>query len=162
MAESPRKILICSCDDTMPLDEGAVKRGCRGAEMLTAHQLCRLELEKFRKAAAAGEPITVACTQEAPLFAEAAGDADIRFVNIRETAGWSKDAMFFTHQAISRASCCIVMARIRCALDIRAVTSRVDYSGCASGDCSCADTSRSAGNGLEQLAPGSEFLAPRR
>ena len=62
-------------------------------EVKAAHQLCRLELETFRKAAAAGEPLTVACTQEAPLFAEVADeDADIRFVNIRETAGWSKDA----------------------------------------------------------------------
>jgi ferredoxin len=32
------------------------------------------------------------CTQEAPLFREAAGDADLNFVNLRETAGWSKDA----------------------------------------------------------------------
>ncbi len=31
MAESPRTILICSCEDTMPLDARAVKRGCRGA-----------------------------------------------------------------------------------------------------------------------------------
>ena len=92
MAEVPRNVLICSCDDTMPLDEGAVKRACRGAEVMAAHQLCRLELETFRKAAAGGEPLTVACTQEAPLFSEVAEDADIRFVNIRETAGWSKDA----------------------------------------------------------------------
>jgi len=96
MAEGPRNVLICSCDDTMPLDERAVKRACRGAQVNAAHQLCRLELEAFRKAAAGGDPLTVACTQEAPLFSEVAQDviqdADIRFVNIRETAGWSKDA----------------------------------------------------------------------
>ena len=74
----------------MPLDVGAVKRGCRGASVLTANQLCRMELETFRKAA--GEPLTVGCTQEAPLFTETAPEADIRFVNVRETAGWSKDA----------------------------------------------------------------------
>ncbi len=38
----------------------------------------------------------VACTQEAPLFSEIAtgqdGGADIRYANIRETAGWSGDA----------------------------------------------------------------------
>ncbi len=92
MAEGPRNVLICSCDDTMPLDERAVKRACRGAEVKAAHQLCRLELETFRKAASAEGPLTVACTQEAPLFSEVAEDADLRFVNIRETAGWSKDA----------------------------------------------------------------------
>jgi ferredoxin len=96
MADSPRTILICSCEDTMPLDERAVKRACRGAEVKAAHQLCRAELETFRKAAATGAPLTVACTQEAPLLSEVAEDGDrdvdIRFVNIRETAGWSKDA----------------------------------------------------------------------
>jgi ferredoxin len=98
MADRPPKIVICSCEDTMPLDSTAMKRGCRSAEVLTAHQLCRAELDKFRAAVAAGEPLIVGCTQEAPLFAEVAqeliqdGDADIRYVNIRETAGWSKDA----------------------------------------------------------------------
>ena len=98
MADRPPKIVICSCEDTMPLDVEAVKRGCRGAEISTAHQLCRAELDKFRAAAAAGEPLIVGCTQEAPLFSEVAqeptrgGDADITYANIRETAGWSKDA----------------------------------------------------------------------
>ena len=98
MADRPPKIVICSCEDTMPLDVDAVKRGCRGAEVLTAHQLCRAELDKFRAAAAAGEPLIVGCTQEAPLFSEVAqeptqgGGADITYANIRETAGWSKDA----------------------------------------------------------------------
>lgn len=90
MAEK-RTILVCSCEDTMVLDEGALKRGCRGAEVRTAHQLCRAELE--RVSAAAGEgPLTVACTQEAPLFAETAGEgAAITFANVRETAGWSAE-----------------------------------------------------------------------
>jgi ferredoxin len=93
MAEK-RTILVCSCDDTMPLDTGALARACRGAEVKAAHQLCRAELDKFRSAAAAGEPLTVACTQEAALFAEAAGDGagTMSFVNIRETAGWSDEA----------------------------------------------------------------------
>ena len=78
----------------MPLDGAAVKRGCRGANVLTARQLCRAELEKFRAAAAGEAPLIVGCTQEAPLFSELAqaGSADISYVNIRETAGWSKDA----------------------------------------------------------------------
>src|ERR1041385_2226382 len=91
MADKPRQVLICSCEDTMPLDAGAIQRACRSSAATAAHQLCRAELEKFRKAA--GAPLTVGCTQEAPLFSEVAGeDADVRFVNIRETAGWSKDA----------------------------------------------------------------------
>jgi ferredoxin len=96
MAERPRKVLICSCDDTMVLDGAAVGRACRNAEIIEGRQLCRAELERFRKAAAGGDPITVACTQEAPLFTEVAaeitGAGELSFVNIRETAGWSKDA----------------------------------------------------------------------
>ena len=90
MAERPRKILICSCEDTIPLDHTRVERACRGAKVLQGQQLCRVELERVREAAAAGQPIAIACTQEAPLFGEIGGD--ITFVNIRETAGWSKDA----------------------------------------------------------------------
>jgi len=96
MAERPRKILICSCEDTMPLDGAAVRRVCRGSEVIEGRQFCRAELERFRKAAAGGEPVTVACTQEAPVFSEAAGETEgageLTFVNIREAAGWSKDA----------------------------------------------------------------------
>jgi ferredoxin len=91
MADRP-KILICSCEDTMPLDSSAVQRGCRGAEVLTGRQLCRAELEKFRAAAASGERLIVGCTQETPLFSEVAGDAAVTYANIRETAGWSTDA----------------------------------------------------------------------
>ncbi len=94
MADNPRKVLICSCEDTMPLDADAIKRGCRGANVLAGRQLCRAELGKFRTAVADGGPLTVGCTQEAPLFAELAeeSDASITYVNIRETAGWSTDA----------------------------------------------------------------------
>jgi ferredoxin len=93
MADGPRKVLICSCEDTMPLDAEAVRRACRGADVMTGRHLCRSELERFRAAAQNGD-ITVACTQEAPLFREVAAEtqADLSFVNIRETAGWSADA----------------------------------------------------------------------
>src|SRR5437764_7937401 len=91
MAERPRKILICSCEDTIPLDGARVERACRGAEVLRGRQLCRAELDRVREAAASGQPLAIACTQEAPLFAEI-GEAAMSFVNIRETAGWSKDA----------------------------------------------------------------------
>jgi ferredoxin len=95
MADQPRTIIVCSCEDTMPLDVGAVRKGCK-ASVLTAGQLCRAELDRFRAAAAGDHDLTIACTQEAPLFSEvatAAGrEAAITFANIRETAGWSKDA----------------------------------------------------------------------
>lgn len=78
----------------MPLDVDAVRRGCRGVEVKTAHQLCRAELERFRAATTMETPLTVGCTQEAPLFGEIAAEAlaDVDFVNLRETAGWSSGA----------------------------------------------------------------------
>jgi ferredoxin len=95
MADKKRTILVCSCEDTMALDGAALAKACRGATLATAHQLCRAELARFRAAAAAGGALTVACTQEAPLFGEVAGEtpgaAAVSFVNIRETAGWSRD-----------------------------------------------------------------------
>jgi ferredoxin len=94
MADRPR-ILICSCEDTMPLDAQAVRRGCGGSQVTTARQLCRAELDRYRAAVAAGDALVVGCTQEAPLFSEIAAEsrnADVRYANIRETAGWSADA----------------------------------------------------------------------
>ncbi len=89
-----RTILVCSCEDTMPLDAGALKRGCQGVEIVSGRQLCRAELERFRTLAGSGTPLTVGCTQEAPLFREVAGDNNgpLSFVNLRESAGWSIDA----------------------------------------------------------------------
>jgi ferredoxin len=95
MVDSTRHLLICSCDNTMPLDADAVRRGCRG-ETTTATQLCRAELDRFRSIAAEDTPLTVACTQEAALFSGAAGEvgrtSPIQFANIRESAGWSSEA----------------------------------------------------------------------
>ncbi len=67
-------------------------------ESLTLHSaLCRREAGAFQKAIQSGEDVVVACTQEKRLFAEvgaqtAGASSVIRFVNIRETGGWSRDA----------------------------------------------------------------------
>ncbi|HWX71776.1 MAG TPA: 4Fe-4S dicluster domain-containing protein, partial [Xanthobacteraceae bacterium] len=88
------KILVCSCEDTIPLDAGALTRGCRNFDIVTGRQFCRAELDRFRALVGSGVPLTVGCTQEAPLFREVAEDsgAGLRFVNLRESAGWSADA----------------------------------------------------------------------
>jgi ferredoxin len=91
MPKSSGKVLVCSCEGTMPLDVEAIGRGC-GTEITAARQLCRAEIERFKVAAEGPGPLTVGCTQEAPLFRELGKDRSITYVNIRETAGWSKDA----------------------------------------------------------------------
>jgi ferredoxin len=89
-----RTLLVCSCENTMPLDARAFERGCRGADIVAGRQLCRGELERARALLASGTPVTIGCTQEAPLFREIAGDGggDVSFANIRENAGWSAEA----------------------------------------------------------------------
>ena len=81
----------------MPLDPNAL--GLALNEKLTLHStLCRREAGAFQQALASGDDVVVACTQESRLFQEIASQTagavgvPIRFVNIRETGGWSKDA----------------------------------------------------------------------
>lgn len=67
-------------------------------EDLTLHSaLCRREAGAFQKAVQSGDDVVVACTQEKRLFAELGQQTQgaispIKFVNIRETGGWSRDA----------------------------------------------------------------------
>jgi ferredoxin len=93
MSQPPRIVFACSCEDTMPLDTKAL-RHC-GGELRTCNNLCRAQLDAFRAALAEGRPITVGCTQEAPLFQEVADEAGVgtvTFANVREAAGWSDAA----------------------------------------------------------------------
>ncbi len=87
--------LICNCNQTMPLDAQSLSASLN--EALTLHSsLCRRQATEFLKAAASGDELVVACTQETRLFGELAEQArttaPIQFVNIRETGGWSRDA----------------------------------------------------------------------
>lgn len=83
--------LICDCNRTMPLDGKAL-----GVPLHTA--LCRQEVGSFLKALDGSEPVLIACTQERALFGELAEQSEkplvapLRFVNIREVAGWTQDA----------------------------------------------------------------------
>ena len=81
----------------MSPDVDAVRKGCRGATLAaTAQQLCRAQLSQFKAAAQDSAPLTVGCTQETAVFSAVAEElgrtAPLRFVNVRETAGWSSDA----------------------------------------------------------------------
>ena len=80
----------------MPLQ--AQKLGAALNETLTLYSaLCRREAGAFQHAIQSGDDVVVACTQEKRLFAELGEQTErarsvIKFVNIRETGGWSKDA----------------------------------------------------------------------
>jgi ferredoxin len=88
--------LICDCNKTMPLQ--AKTLGASLNEDLTLHtSLCRRDAPAFQRAVQQSQDVVVACTQERRLFGELAQEtegavAPLRFVNIRETGGWSRDA----------------------------------------------------------------------
>ncbi|HEY3531722.1 MAG TPA: 4Fe-4S ferredoxin, partial [Casimicrobiaceae bacterium] len=89
---SERNVFICNCNGTMTLDAPAIARAT-GLAPRTHHAMCQRELGRY-KDAAAGDML-VACTQEQHLLREVAEETpqvrSIRFVNIRETAGWSAE-----------------------------------------------------------------------
>ncbi len=93
-----KRVLVCDCEGTMPLDGKILARACKSAPEARglATQLCGTELGRFIMALGEGKPLVVACTQEAPRFLEqkeeAKRDTPLAFVNIREAAGWSEEA----------------------------------------------------------------------
>jgi ferredoxin len=95
MSVAEKNLHLCSCNATMPLDAQALARALElaGAPIVKT-MLCQKELAAF--AGGAAGDVVVACTQEARLFGDVAEEGGktqtIRFVNIRETAGWSAEA----------------------------------------------------------------------
>ena len=83
--------LVCNCNKTMPLDS-------KELGVSVHHSLCRQEVGTFLKALEGSEPLVVACTQESVLFSQLAEQSEkplvapLRFVNIREVAGWTQEA----------------------------------------------------------------------
>ncbi len=107
----------------MPLDPKGL--GAVLNENLTLHStLCRREAGAFQQALGQGEDVVVACTQEARLFGEIADQTEgakavpIRFVNIRETGGWSKDAA----RAMPKMAALLAAARLPDAEPVPTVT----------------------------------------
>ena len=96
-----RQVNLCSCNRTMPFDATAFARAAATAGAVSVQSfdaMCQHELARFGDAID-GDAL-VACTQEARLLGEAAGDSQkvstVRFFNIREKAGWSKESSFAT------------------------------------------------------------------
>ncbi|SFM06293.1 4Fe-4S binding domain-containing protein [Variovorax sp. OV329] len=84
----------------MPLEPKTLGAALPDKRELPLHTtLCRREAPAFQRAitGSGGDEVVVACTQEQRLFTELAeqtpgATSPIRFVNIRETGGWSRDA----------------------------------------------------------------------
>ena len=95
MSLTGKKLHLCSCNGTMPLSAERIAAALDLPEIPPVRtMLCQKELGSF--AAASDGDVVVACTQEARLFGDVAEEGGrtqtIRFVNIRETGGWSAEA----------------------------------------------------------------------
>jgi ferredoxin len=90
-----KTLKLCNCNGTVPLDAKALAAALASDAPLTVHgELCRKHAAAFQTAL--GDPdVVVGCTQEAALFSELAREAGsqaaLRFVNVREAAGWSAE-----------------------------------------------------------------------
>ena len=113
MALEDRTLKICNCNKTMALDAKALGAALGVKQPFRMHtELCRKEVGSFQESLK-DDACVVACTQEAPLFselAEAAGAAtQLRFINIREHAGWSKEGA----QATPKIAALLALADLR-------------------------------------------------
>ncbi len=95
MTIAGKKLFLCSCNGTMPLDGAAIGKALGLPAAPGVHtMLCQRELAAFAEGASGD--VIVACTQEARLLGDVAEEQgraqSIRFVNIRETGGWSTEA----------------------------------------------------------------------
>ena len=99
MTLESKTLHVCNCNRTMPLDASALGAALKARAPIVVHeQMCQRELGRF--AQELGGDAIVACTQESRVLGDAAEDggrtSTIRFVNIRESAGWSEEAAFAT------------------------------------------------------------------
>jgi len=104
--------LICNCNQTLPLQTQPLGRAL-GEDLKEHTTLCRREAGAFQRAIQGQDTVVVACTQEQRLFAELAEQtegavAPIRFVNLRETAGWGADGA----QAMPKMAALLAAARL--------------------------------------------------
>jgi len=97
VAETKKTFLVCDCEKSMPLDFPRLKEALGEHALAEATHLCRVQIEEFERIAAQGAPLVIGCTQEALLFLETLDEMETppeaAFVNIRERAGWSVEAV---------------------------------------------------------------------
>ncbi|MGE0876282.1 MAG: 4Fe-4S binding protein [Burkholderiales bacterium] len=95
MSLTGKTLKLCSCNGTIAVDAKRLGETLKSGHPIKLHsELCRKEVDAFLSGLADSDLI-VACTQEAPLFAELADGAKsavrMSFVNIRELGGWSAE-----------------------------------------------------------------------
>ena len=174
MKLNDKEVLVCHCEDTMVIDGEALAKACgaKKGDLDIARHLCRSQIEEFQRRAKGADELLVACTQEAPVFLETLDEMGdqaptVRFTNIREKAGWSKDV---TKKAAHKTNMTAKMAALlsEAALDIEDSHSVTMTSegvllilGKDSGALDAAGKVASRLNVTVILEPGSDLAPPR-
>jgi ferredoxin len=125
MPSPPTTLKLCSCNGTVSLEARTLGEVLgRGQSVTVSHALCRRDHGEFMAALGSGNDVILACTQEAPLFRELAGPergiGHLRFVNLRELAGWSTD----TRAATPKMAALLAMATVAEPEPVAAVSMR--------------------------------------
>src|SRR3989442_6789966 len=112
MALEDRALKICNCNKTIALDAKALGAALKLTQPIQMHtELCRKEVGSFHESLKDAACV-VACTQEAPLFSAIAQTANaptqLKFINIREHAGWSKEGA----QAMPKIAALLALAEL--------------------------------------------------
>ena len=90
------RLLACTCNGTVDLEPARLERAfpVPVRALPVARELCRREVSRFLGELEGSDDLLVTCTQESALFSEIAGARNgalpIRFVNLREQAGWGE------------------------------------------------------------------------
>ncbi|MHA1527654.1 MAG: 4Fe-4S binding protein [Alphaproteobacteria bacterium] len=95
MPKSATRLLLCDCTGTMRPDAEAIAKGTDlTCDQVHTH-LCRAQAAVATSALKSGDPVIIACAQEAPAFLELAEELEaedrLLCVDIRDRAGWSGD-----------------------------------------------------------------------
>jgi ferredoxin len=92
------RVVTCTCNGTVAVDPAELRSTLTGAGVkaevvMSGTQLCRRELVEASTWLQGVDDIVVTCTQERALFTEVGHKAvaPIKFVNIREQAGWGDE-----------------------------------------------------------------------
>jgi ferredoxin len=96
MSTATPRLLLCDCTGTMRPDREAIAKGCGLACDRVHSHLCRTQAGVAAAALKSGEPVIIACGQEAAAFHDLAAGLEasdrLLCVDIRDRAGWSDDA----------------------------------------------------------------------
>jgi len=99
----PDRLLLCDCAGSMKIDAQSAQAATGASEVKTCSHLCTGDMDIAADALAQDGTTLIACAQQANLFADLKAEIDgpshLMSADIRDRAGWTKDASATAKQA---------------------------------------------------------------